>query len=165
MTGNLNIGLLIINSNDNSINSLGSDLKLQDSPFAKNIDIFDGQIVLSRSGNIEIQGNLKAKSLESDVLKVKRVEILEATYQESSDSAKPVVAGTSVGSGSILTGQKEVFVPNSLVTNHSKVFLTPTTSTGGQSLIVSEKRSGEGFRVAVDKEIEKGIKFDWWIIN
>jgi len=47
----------------------------------------------------------------------------------------------------------------------SKVFVTATTSTGGQTPYVVEKVAGESFKVKIDNPTAADIIFDWWIVN
>ena len=47
----------------------------------------------------------------------------------------------------------------------SKVFVTATTSTGGQTPYVVEKVAGESFKVKIDNPTAADIIFDWWTVN
>ena len=56
-------------------------------------------------------------------------------------------------------------VETTAVTADSKVFITATTSTGGQTSYVAEKKAGEGFTVKIDNPTASDITFDWFIIK
>jgi len=71
----------------------------------------------------------------------------------------------SIGTAKIDAGQTEVVIETTAVTADSKVFVTATTSTGGQTLIVSVKKAGESFTVKLDSPLTTDVKFDWFIIN
>jgi len=73
----------------------------------------------------------------------------------------------SAGSGTINTGQTEVFISSNKVKADSLINLTPDSEPDG-ILYVKEKRVGEGFVVGVrriDQNSAKGIKFNWFILN
>lgn len=74
-------------------------------------------------------------------------------------------SSASIGEGTIAAGQTQVVVETSAVTSNSRVFVTATTSTGGQALVVSAKKAGESFTVSIDNPAASDIKFDWFIIN
>lgn len=72
---------------------------------------------------------------------------------------------SSIGGGTIPNGSTTVFVNSAAVTSKSRIFVTPTSETGGQSLIVKSKTAGKGFTVIIEKNYTSNITFDWWIIN
>jgi hypothetical protein len=72
---------------------------------------------------------------------------------------------TTAGTGVLLRGQTEVLVPTSQVTSASLIYVTPLSPTGNQVLFVRQKSAGAGFSVAIDRQINTDIQFNWWIIN
>lgn len=68
------------------------------------------------------------------------------------------------GSDAIAAGTSESFIANTKVQSASKIIVTPTAATR-QTLSVVEKRSGEGFKVAVPEAVTDALPFDWIIIN
>ena len=71
----------------------------------------------------------------------------------------------SIGTAKIDAGQTEIVVETTAITDKSKVFVTATTSTGGQTPYVVEKVAGESFKVKIDNPTAADIIFDWWIVN
>ncbi|EKE00294.1 MAG: hypothetical protein ACD_22C00052G0002 [uncultured bacterium] len=74
-------------------------------------------------------------------------------------------ASKSVGNGTILKGQTQLVIDNTLIKAGSKVFVTATSSTGGQALIVKEKLDGVSFTVELDRPVAEDVAFDWWVVN
>jgi hypothetical protein len=157
VTGDLAVGLLEINSLDNSIDVLGppcgvnsilcesQTLHLQKG-LAGNVNIFDGQVVIEPSGNLLVQGTIEAETVVAEEFKVK------------STSAN-------IGSDIMLTGNTEVTILTSSVTETSKIFITSTSSTNDQVLYVSAKTANESFTVTLDQPAIADISFDWWVLS
>ena len=68
------------------------------------------------------------------------------------------------GSGKIAAGTNETFISNNKIVSGSKIFLTPLVPIR-LPLSITEKRSGEGFRVAIAETAANDIDFDWLIIS
>jgi hypothetical protein len=113
---------------------------------AGNIDAFDGNIVLEPDGNITVKGTVAAAKVKA------------GEFQVTNSSQ-------TVGSGTISSGTTSIEIESSAVKANSKIFVTATSSTGGQSLIVKEKVEGTSFMVSVDSTTVADITFDWWILN
>ena len=163
ITGSLTAGLINFDSLNNSIETLGAPcynpstdqkdaqlcsmqtLHLQKN-LAGNVDLFDGAIVLEPDGSVNIEGTLAADKVEAGSYAIKETSEL-------------------VGSSTLAAGDTEIVIENTNVQEDSKVFITPTTSTGGQTLIVSQKTEGESFTVSIETAIENDITFDWWILD
>lgn len=64
----------------------------------------------------------------------------------------------------ITKGNKFVIINNTKVKPTSKIFITPTTKTGGQSLIVEEKLNGS-FKVSIENTNDSDITFDYWVVD
>ena len=80
------------------------------------------------------------------------------------------------GEASFAANETEVFVESDKVTEGSLINLTASTKTGGLSLYIKEKKVGEGFVVALERNsgdlpdeatasATLQIKFNWFIIN
>lgn len=82
----------------------------------------------------------------------------------------------SAGEASFIAGATEVTIESDKVREDSLINLTPTTKTAGLSLYVKEKRPGEGFIVALERNsgdspnqatasATTAIRFTWFILN
>ncbi len=152
ITGNIASGLLSIHGMDTSlnngnggasINSVG-DLNLQSNQLG-GINILAGEVTIDTKGNIKTQGEITTTKINIDT---------------ASNPASP-----SLGSGLIGAGKTSVDISTAAVTANSKIFVTATSKTGGQELIVSKKSAGTGFTVEVEHPYAQDIKFDWWIVD
>ncbi|MEK7573542.1 MAG: MerR family DNA-binding transcriptional regulator [Patescibacteria group bacterium] len=152
VTGNIATGLLSIHGLDSAvnggdggatINSIG-DLNLQNNGLG-GINILSGKVKIDTSGNIVTDGTITARKIKIDTT-------------TDTDSK-------SLGSGTIAAGDTTIDIDTTAVTNKSKIFVTATTKTGGQSLLVTQKTAGQGFTVEVETPYILNIKFDWWIVD
>ncbi len=139
-------GTLSITSG-NTINSLGT-LYLQSSPLADTVDFFNGQVTIDKTGRI-VATEVVAKTVTTEKLNI----------------ANPVSGAEHIGTATIPAGATEIPVNTTATTANSKVFLTATSSTGGQALIVSYQEAGLGFIVSLDHTYASDIKFNWWIVD
>ncbi len=94
----------------------------------------------------------------------------EATFtkvnvKEATQSAEQEEPTESIGSGTIVEGREQVLIRTSTITEESKIFLTPTSSTNGQALFVLDKNAGNYFIAKVDRPASTDIAFDWWVVN
>lgn len=77
------------------------------------------------------------------------------------------------GQGIVPPNEKEIILYNSYIKSSSLIYLTSTSGTSDASLRVSKKESCEGdvsscrpyFSVSINVEEEKGVPFNWLIIN
>ncbi|HSX39033.1 MAG TPA: tail fiber domain-containing protein, partial [Candidatus Saccharimonadales bacterium] len=163
ITGDLNVGLMKIDSLNNSISILGpacyngatgdkddslcgaQTLYLQ-KELAGNVNFANGAVVITPDGNLNVTGTINADKVLTNELAVK-------------------AASKNIGSGTILTGTKDVIINTSAVKANSKIFVTATTSTGIRALYVSNKTPDTSFTVSVDVNAATPITFDWWIVN
>jgi hypothetical protein len=161
VTGKLNAGFVQIDSQEQSIGILGpkcynaetdthhkdlceaQTLYLQ-KDLAGNIDIFNNNIVLLPNGDIKSKGNIEAEQVKTSALTLK---------------------GATIGTATISANETSAVIDTTAITTASKVFITPTTSTLGQSVYLKVKNAGESFEVAIDAPVSEDIKFDWFIIN
>ena len=125
-----------------SINSVG-DLNLQSNGLG-GINILSGKVTIDTQGNIKSQGEITAKKINID-------------------TAEPDAA--SLGSGTLPAGESSVTILTASVTGRSRIMVTPTTKTGNQVLIVSNKSAGSGFTVTIEGTYTQDIKFDWLIVD
>jgi cytoskeletal protein CcmA (bactofilin family) len=113
---------------------------------AGNVDIFDGKIRLEPNGTVLVDGTVLAKKIET----------ISYAIDESSQM---------VGNATLITGEIEITIENDKVEENSRIFVTPLSSTKGQSLYISDKKQGESFTVKIDNPVDHDIKFDWWILE
>jgi len=151
VTGNIAAGLLSIHGLDSalnngnggaSINSVG-DLNLQSNGLG-GINILAGKVTIDTKGNINSQGEITVKKINIDTT---------------------APSGTSLGSGTLLAGDTGVTISTTAVTGRSRILVTPTTKTGNQVLVVSNKSAGNGFTISIEQPYNRDIKFDWWIVD
>jgi len=163
ITKDLRAGLMKVDSLENSINIVGAScytsstntlnenlcgaqaLKLQ-TDLSGNVDIFDGKIVMSPNGNVDIKETVKAKKVV-------------ASEYEVSDSSE------SAGTSTVKAQTLRVSVNTGVVRESSKIFVTPRGNTKGESLYIESVISGESFTVAISNTIGNGLEFDWFIVG
>ena len=123
----------------------------------------DGGLLIE--GNVQLSGDLTVRNLVVlDEIKAPKVlaEKLNIKTGETDDAGK---SKDSIGTAKIDAGQTEIVVETTAVTDKSKVFVTATTSTGSQSIYVSEQTDKEGFTVKLDQPLTTDVKFNWWVVN
>ncbi|NMB70302.1 hypothetical protein GYA27_03825, partial [candidate division WWE3 bacterium] len=163
VTGDLMAGLIKVDTLENSIGLVGipcynketdemneencasQTLYLQKG-LTGNVDFMDGAVVIAADGTLNVEGEVKATTVTANEFQVKGASEL-------------------IGSSSIKAGNKEVVIENNKIKTNSKVFVTATTMTGGQALIVTDKKEGESFTVAIESTTNDDVNFDWWILN
>ena len=118
---------------------------------AGNVDVLNGALLVEPNGNVTVKGTLLAQKVETTDVTTENVTIKAASK--------------SVGNGTILKGQTQLVIDNTLIKAGSKVFVTATSSTGGQALIVKEKLDGVSFTVELDRPVAEDVAFDWWVVN
>ena len=134
---------------------------------------------IDSSGNITTQGDILGKSAHfTDQVKVGSLSLPGDFSGTNSANIKyigspskngqtvPSLSTISTSGLSILPqGYKELIMYNPYITENSLIYLTPLTSTGNQSLYVSEKVAGSFFKVALDGSLNYDLKFNWWILE
>ncbi len=173
VTNSLALGTdLIINSVDNSFNSLTSPLQIQSLALAP-VEIMAGKIKIETNGDVTIQGNVAiAGKLDVeegiDTQKLSTESLIIATPEESSPSGQiipgNIEANTSVGKGIIPAGSDQITITNPKVTDYSLIYVTPTSSTENQVLYVKSKTVGS-FNVGFTNPIGSDAEFNWWIVE
>ena len=104
--------------------------------------------------NLVVLDEIKAPKVLAEKLNIKT--------GETDDAGK---SKDSIGTAKIDAGQTAIIIETTAVTADSKVFVTATTSTGGQTPYVVEKTSGESFKVSLDSPLTPDVRFDWFIVN
>ncbi|RMH14771.1 MAG: hypothetical protein D6698_12310, partial [Gammaproteobacteria bacterium] len=191
ITGVLNAGFIEINGIESTISTTIEPLRLQSNTLAGNVDIFNGQILMTQQGNIDIAGTLTAqkviaKDIESQTVEAKtavlgKIHVATSSAQLSliasasatlrpertvlsEASASAITIDPSIGQASLPPRRGRIFVKNTSVTQNSKIFITPTTITD-KILSVTDIIEGQGFTVATKNASSQKIEFNYWIIN
>jgi hypothetical protein len=149
--GQISAGFLTIDGTNDSISVLGGgDLKLQNGINPGNIDAFNGALVLTSDGGIIAKADITANTIAA-----KNFTVL---------GAQDVTQDASVGEGIITAGTTEIVITNTNVKPGSKVFVTATTDTNDNTLVVSNKLDGS-FKVTIKRAFYVDIKFDYWVLG
>ncbi|MBP9690722.1 hypothetical protein KBD81_01440, partial [Candidatus Woesebacteria bacterium] len=165
ITGDITAGLLVFKSEDASINALGSTLKLQSELGAGDIEAFGGKIVMTADGSIVLENTVKADKIVARTFTVLGADTVALESTSSATLADPAVQKQStVGTATIESGQTEIVIENINIDANSKIFITPTTSTEGQTLILIEKSVGSA-KITIDTAVTSDITFDYWIVG
>ena len=80
-------------------------------------------------------------------------------------SPTEVVATGSAGTASITPYQTQVTIDNSLVTDKSLIYITPTSNTNNQVLYLLKQVPDESFTVGIQDPSQTAIPFNWMIVN
>jgi hypothetical protein len=112
-------------------------LKLQSESGSGNLDIFNGKITMTPSGNVTVA---------------------KLSIDESDNETK------SIGEGTIAHDKTKVVIKTTAVTLKSRIFVTPKTLLS-YPLVVTTKKAGDSFTVEVKKPENEDVDFDWWIVN
>ncbi len=146
ITGKMNIGLLAIEGlSENgfaTINTTSGPLKIQ-SDGLNGIDILDGKIVIEPSGNMKVNGEITVKKVNVDTAEV---------------------ASASLGTAILPTGENQVVINSTAITDKSKVFVTSETDIDLPLNVVS-KTDKKSFTVKIKNSQQEDVKFNWWIVN
>lgn len=169
ITGDLAVGLLEIDSMNNAINVSGSscysdatgemnDEVCQDQTLhlqknlAGNINAFDGKIIITPKGDIEITGTVKARKYEVEM-------------------QKSGVTGASAGRAIIEAGQTvlEVVVDEGVLTENSMIMVTPERPVAIGSKQITKDAQGNAientFEIRLSAVEAEDLAVSWWIIN
>ncbi|PIZ62293.1 hypothetical protein COY16_04715 [Candidatus Roizmanbacteria bacterium CG_4_10_14_0_2_um_filter_39_13] len=165
VTGDIMSGMLVIGSTDSSINTVVGPLRLQSGIGAGDIEAFGGKILMTAKGDIEVEGTITAKKVAATKFTVLGIaDDIKESSNSATLSAQLLSQQASIGQSTILAGTKEIIIENIHIDANSKIFVTPTTSTEGQSLIVFEKSDGRA-KIIIDRAVTKNIVFDYWIVG
>ncbi len=194
-TGKVDIlaGILVIE--DNGSVTINGDLFVNGSVIAEEYQGKDGDFAINLAGESASGfGKLMVKGIDNEVVTSidasgsaqfagDLIASGSATFAKvniATASAEPIIAGSqfgdlatdsaklktnaTAGEGIIPTGKKEVIIYSDKLTSESLVYITPTTDTENQVLFVKQKAS-DHFTVAIKEELNKEIRFNYWIIN
>jgi hypothetical protein len=158
VTGNVSMGLLKINGLDDngtaSINTLSGDLNLQNYGLG-GLNILSGKVVIDKSGNVNIQQAVSAKTVNTTKLNI-------VTDTATTSAALSASAGTAT----INANTNSVTIKTTAVTNNSLIYIT---FNGDYSPAVrywiDTKVAGNSFTVKLDAAVNNSVKFNWWIVN
>ena len=167
---------------NNSINTIGQDLEIQ--PLRQgNISFMAGAVKIESDGtlkvnqnavfakDVQVQGVLSASTIQglnnnlsvSGSATFDKINIASSGAQMISDTE--AISTGSAGMITLKSGKTEVIVYNKEVTEKSMIFLTPKTSTEGQTLFIKEQVKADHFTVAIENPILKDIDFNFLIMN
>ena len=165
VTGDITSGILVIRSSDSSISTIAGPLRFQTGPEAGDIEAYGGKIRMTAKGDIEVTGKIKAEIVAAKKFAVLGLatEIKEST-NSATISAQLTPTQSSIGQSMLPSGETEIVIENTNIDKNSKIFITPTTSTEGQTLVVAEKSTGR-VKITIDHEITRDITFDYWIVG
>lgn len=107
---------------------------------------------------------LIADTIRTSILHAVQLIAQAIRVEYGGDITVPAGDNQIAGSGRILAGATEVFVPNTQVTDSAKIIVTPVVAID-MPLGVSEKIPGAGFRVVLPRAAARDIPFDWLIIK
>ncbi|GAG02664.1 unnamed protein product, partial [marine sediment metagenome] len=110
---------------------------------------------LTVNQGLEVLGVLTADEIRTNVLGAKSI-----TIEVSEDDEE----NASIGTGVIKAGETQITIHTNMITENSRIFVTPTVRTDKQ-LSVVEKKDKEYFIVEINSTEDHDITFDWWIIN
>jgi hypothetical protein len=128
--------------------------------------IGNNKLSLAADGSLSIEGNTKITGDLNVLGSITTKNITAGKINIVTGSAEPNgKSSDSTGSATIPSGELEVTIETTAITSKSRVFVTAISPTGGQALVVSEKKAGEGFTVNLDHSFGTDINFDWFIIN
>jgi len=117
-------------------------------------------------GNLTIQ--LKGQNAELKVENAGGEEVASIDAEGTGTFAKLAISekiSPSIGSATITAGRLQALVTTAAVTDQSRVFITPTSSTGGQAPYIARKETGNRFIARIDQPLSTDLTFDWWIVN
>jgi len=78
---------------------------------------------------------------------------------------KLAVSSDVLGTAVIPAGEDLIVIDTDQVASNSAIFITPKSSTAGQSLYVTSQTPGVGFSIGIDNPVNHDINFNWWIVD
>jgi len=147
-----------------SISTLGN-LSIQNGSLAGPVDFFNGAVTIDNNGSLVAQ-TVSANNVVTNKLTISNTEIASSSATPRNDViASAAKQSNSIGSDKIPTGQVKAAILTTAITPTSKVFITPKSSTQGQTPYVELAEPEVGFVVSIDNAIGRDIDFDWWIVD
>ncbi len=74
------------------------------------------------------------------------------------------VEGTTLGTETLLAGETTTLITNSLVTNYSRIFVTPKVPTTAP-LAITQIEEGKSFTIEIAQSQEVDVPFNYWIVE
>jgi parallel beta-helix repeat protein len=109
---------------------------------------------ISVGGDLKIEGQLEASEITTDKLNINK--------REPNPGETP---SSSLGRDTIKSEQTYITVETTAVNRESEIFVTATTLTGGQALVVTQKTPRESFTVTLETPVDHDVTFSWFIVN
>jgi hypothetical protein len=122
---------------------------------ANSLSLASGKFTVASNGNTVIDAVLQANQAIIRELKVDKLTLIYST---------PSFTDAFTGSGTLTAGSTKVTISNTNVETDSIIIVTPKTKTP-QSLSVTNRTPGVGFKVEIDTAVTYDIEFDFWIID
>jgi hypothetical protein len=120
---------------------------------------FELDSVVKKDGgnNVDLlDGRLSAKIVETGGL------VITVTDPDAATIGTASIAPVGTDGDESDSDGKSLFVKTKAVTEGSRIFVTPDIAV---PIAVTERKSGEGFRVSLDDKTEESVRFDWVIIT
>jgi hypothetical protein len=195
ITGELTAGIITVNGLEGSISTIIGPLKLQTGILAGNIEAFNGKIVMTAAGDIDIAGTMtafrvQAKELVAEETTTRELTLGKLTVATQAADLALVEEATASVSANLAGGQstatdaaelKPNFDPSigdAIFPAKTTKFTVKTTAVSKDSKIfitplgvtdrvisVIEIEPGVGFTVGLKYGSFSDIRFNWWIIN
>jgi site-specific recombinase XerD len=122
-------------------------------------------VQINQAGDLTSSGGAQFNSITAGGFSIIRGAQADTSMTET-------VANGSAGTGVITAYETERTIITPYVTDHSLIYITPTSATGGLTpylarQTVEDPQSGTNgsFTVAIPNQITKDITFNWWIVN
>lgn len=144
ITGDLIAGLIKIDAETTSINTFAEPLRLQSEKMA-DVEIMDGLVRITREGDLEVDGTVKAGKFMVD----------------TSDKLK-----SSAGEGVMVGGESSLIIQTERVSDGSLIYVTFTSDYSPATRYwVEGRKNGESFILKTDQPMAQDSSFSWWIVN
>jgi hypothetical protein len=143
--------------------------------FAAALDL-SSLIYNDAEGNLNLgAGELKAAGVETGMLTLQGPFVVKVTDQGAKNIGQAAIcpsgqlfdaaSGQCADSNDASADGTVSEVKTTAVDQNSKIYITPTGSTGNQVLYVSKVDPGNGFSVKIDNPAKAEIDFNWWVVE
>ena len=166
IVGDLSVDGTLSIENGSEINVIGT-LYLQKSSLADKLDIFNGRVTIDNEGNIKTVGEVVAASIVTNKLTISNIPVTASASAAVSgiatDSASPRNDDSTIGTGKILAGQRNLVISSNQVGTSSKIFISANKPV--LIAIISKNIEAKNFTVELADVQLEDITFDWWIVQ
>ncbi len=150
--------LLVLETSNQTLLDFYTNLNLGNIPVVLNGTLDLGGVVvtvkdLKAKGRVEAETG-SVKNLETETVKTDAI-----TVNNTDPDAK------TLGTATIPAGETSVTVKTKAVGEGSKIFVSVSGAKKFVPTFISEKNSGEGFKVDVSEVQDTDVSFDWWILE